>query len=449
MNRLNRPTGNIFALALAGLVMLPGAAWSANLGEIHQLARDNDARYAAAREAFKAGQERLPQGRAGLLPSLTLSANTRRNETRNSGGGSEFTSRGYSLALVQPLYRKQNLEAWQQGKLLALRAEQELRLAEQDLALRVAVAYFDVLLAEDALATAQAQKQAIGQQLAQARMSFEVGAATITDTHEAQARFDLTTAQEIVARNDLDVKLRALEKLIGRDAPVLARLAENAAMPLPEPNDMRVWVDQAERDGLPVALNQSALELARRELERQRGGHHPTLDLAAAYSDNRNTSVSGVVVGGGGGSYTRSTTVGLELALPLYQGGLVVSRVREALALRDKARHDLDEARRQARLDARQSFLGVLSGNAQTQALEQALVSSEAQLKSTLLGLEVGVRTRVDVLNAQQQLFTTRRDLAAARYQTLVNGLRLKAAAGSLDADDLAALDALLREGGR
>lgn len=443
MNRLNRPTGIIFALALAGQAMLPaGAAWSANLGEIYQLARDNDARYAAAREAFKAGQEKLPQGRAGLLPSLLLSANARRNDTRNSGGSSEYTSRGYSLALVQPIYRKQNLEAWQQGKLLALRAEQELRLAEQDLALRVAVAYFDVLLAEDALATAQAQKQAIGQQLAQARMSFEVGAATITDTHEAQARFDLTTAQEIAARNDLDVKLRALEKLIDRDAPALARLAENTAMPLPEPNDMRVWVDQAEQDGLPVVLNHSALELARREVERQRGGHHPTLDLAAVYSDNRNTSIAGV-----GGNDSRSASIGLEFALPLYQGGLVVSRVREALALRDKARHDLDEARRQARLDARQSFLGVLSGNAQIQALEQALVSSEAQLKSTLLGLEVGVRTRVDVLNAQQQLFTTRRDLAAARYQTLVNGLRLKAAAGSLDADDLAAVDALLREG--
>ncbi len=423
-------------LTVSGIALAP-LTWAANLGEIHALARAHDARYAAAREAWRAGQEKLPQGRAGLLPSLNLSANLRHNDTSNA----EYTSRSYGLSLSQPIYRRQHLESWEQAKLLGLRAEQELAVAEQELMLRVARAYFDVLLAEDALSTVRAQKQAIAEQLAAARMSFDVGTATITDTHEAQARFDLVTAQEIAAVNDLEVARRALEKLINREAPALARLDEQARLPMPQPNDMNAWVTQAERDGLAVALQRTALEIAQREVARQRGGHHPTVDLTASYSDNRNVAIGGGVTGN-----TRSGMVGIEFALPLYQGGATQSRVRESLALRDKAQFDLDEARRQARLEARQAFLGVLSGDARVRALEQALVSSQAQLRSTTLGLEVGVRTRVDVLNAQQQLFTTRRDLAAARYQTLINGLQLKAAAGSLAVEDLHAVDALLRE---
>ncbi|MEW5789472.1 MAG: TolC family outer membrane protein [Pseudomonadota bacterium] len=422
------------------LTLLPGLAPAAKLGDVYLLARESDAKLAAAREAQKASQEKIPQGRAGLLPSLSLDAFLRRTESRTSTTSNDYTSHGYSLALVQPLYRRQNLEAYEQAKLQSLLGDQQFKVAEQDLLLRVATAYFDVLLAQDALATAQAQKKAFAEQLAQARKSFEVGAATITDTHEAQARFDLTTAQEIAALNDLEVKRRALEKIIDREAPALATLDDKVAMPLPEPASLDPWLRQAEESSLAVALGQSGLELARREVARQRGGHHPTLDLAATYSDNRNVGSGATTID------SRSGVLGLEFGWVLFQGGGLSAAVREAVANQEKARHDLEEARRQARLDARQGFLGVLSGDAQVKALEQALVSSEAQLKSTKLGLEVGVRTRVDVLNAQQQVFTTRRDLAAARYQTLLAGLQLKAAAGSLDAEDLKAVDALLRE---
>lgn len=424
----------VFAVLLCAL---PAMAGNANLGTVYQLARENDAEYAAARESFKAGQEKIPQGRAGLLPTVNLGANVRLNESRNSGSTSDYDSRSISLTLTQPLYRKQNLEVYAQAKIQALLSEQQLQLAEQKLLLSVAQAYFAVLQAQDVLATAQSQKQAFAEQLAQARKSFEVGASTITDTHEAQARYDLTVAQEIAAMNDLEVKRRSLEKIINSESPELARLTEGVRLTLPEPNNMDAWVKQAEEDSLSVSLNQSALELARREVERLRAGHLPTLDLAANYSDSRNPSA--IINASRGGS------IGLEFGWLLYQGGLVDSRVREALAIQEKTRFELDNARRQARLDARQGYLGVLSGDAQVRALEQALVSSEAQLKSTKLGLEVGVRTRVDVLNAQQQLFTTKRDLAAARYQTLVAGLQLKAAAGSLKEDDLKAVDALLK----
>jgi outer membrane protein len=434
----------LLASAIASAFFIAGGtAWGANLSAIYELARANDAVYAAAKASYTAGLEKLPQGKALLRPNVNLSATYNHTDTDSSAVGFSRTSDpyGFSLSLVQPLYRKQNLEGYEQAKLQVLQAEQTLKVAEQELQLRVAQAYFDVLQAQDVLATAQAQKQAYAEQLAQARKSFEVGAATITDTHEAQARYDLTTAQEIAGLNDLEVKKRALEKIISQEAPKLALLDEQAKVLLPEPNDMAAWVKQAEADSLAVALGQTAQEAARREVNRQKGGHYPTLDLKASYSDNRNQTAGALA-----NLSTQTGSIGVEFVLPIYQGGGTSSRVREASANLEKARFELDNARRQATLDARQAYLGVISGNAQVQALKQALVSSEAQLRSTKLGLEVGVRTRVDVLNAQQQVYTTRKDLAAARYQTLLAGLTLKAAAGVLAEADLKAFDTLLVE---
>lgn len=426
-------------LFTALMLALPAMAGKANLGSVYQLARENDAEFAAAKESFRAGQEKVPQGRAGLLPTVNLGGNVKRSvsQTNVIGSNAYNSSDSVSLTLTQPIYRKPNLEVYEQAKIQALLSEQQLKLAEQKLLLTVAQAFFAVLQAQDVLATAQSQKQAFSEQLAQARKSFEVGASTITDTHEAQARYDLTVAQEIAAINDLEVKRRSLEKIINSESPELAGLGEGVRLSLPEPNNMDAWVKQAEEDSLSVQLGLSTVELARRDVERVRGGHYPTLDLSANYNKSHNPS-STISMSKGG-------SIGLEFGWLLYQGGAIDSRVREAVAIQEKTRHELDGARRQARLDARQGFLGVLSGDAQVKALEQALVSSEAQLKSTKLGLEVGVRTRVDVLNAQQQLFTTRRDLAAARYQTLVAGLQLKAAAGTLAEDDLKAVDALLK----
>lgn len=417
---------------------------AANLGEIYDQARKNDAVYAAAYAGYKAGLEKLPQGKALLYPKVDLSATARHSETDSSVYSDGWRSAdpfSVSLVLSQPLYRKQNLETYAQAKLQALLAEQQLRLAEQDLLLRVAEAYFAVLEAQDNVSTAQAQKAAIAEQLAQAKRSFEVGAATIVDTHEAQARYDATSAQEIAAQNDLEVRRRALEKLLFAAAPDLAPLADTASIALPEPNDMQAWVGQAEANSLVVAAGRTAEEIARREVDKQRGGLLPTVDLAASYTDSRNGTFGTTT-----GVDTQSAAIGLELAWNLYQGSATQSRIREAVANQEKARLELDNARRQAALDTRQAFLGVLSGDARVKALQQAVVSSETQLRSTKLGQEVGVRTGVDVLNAQQQLFTAQRDLAAARYATLLNSLRLKAAAGALSEADLKAINAMLKE---
>ncbi len=434
------------ALSLALLLAAPWIVSSAsaeNLGDIYRLALANDPVYAAARETYKAGQEKLPQARAGLLPNVNATAFARNSDTDSSlGSGTTSTQPyGYGISLVQPIYRKQSLETYEQAKLSVLLAEQELQLALQDLLLRTAQAYFDVLKAQDDVATAQAQKQAFAEQLAQAKRSFEVGAATIVDTYEAQARYDLTTAQEIAALNELEVKRRALEKIINQPAPKLAALAPKVTLTPPTPDSMDAWVRQAQENSLGVIMNQTAEEIARREVDKQRGGYHPNLDLSASYSDSRNTSTTL----GGTEVNVKSGVIGLELSWPIYQGGGTDSRVREAVAKLEKARNDLDNARRQAALDARQAYLGVVSGAARVKAYEQALASTELQLKSTKLGLEVGVRTRVDVLNVEQQLYTTQRDLYSSRYQSLIAGLQLKAAAGTLTEDDFKAIDALLK----
>jgi len=424
-----------------GLAVLFGQADAANLTDIYRLAQQNDAVYASAQAAYQAGMEKLLQARSLLLPSLNLAAGLNHYETdTNVSDPKHYTSPGLTLTLIQPLYRKQNLEALEQARLQVQAVEAQLKLARQSLILRTAQAYFDVLQAQDNLATAQAQKAAIAQQLAQARKSFEVGAATIVDSHEAQASFDATVALEIAAGNDLEVKRRTLEKLIMAEAPKLDPLASNVAAPRPQPDDMNAWVKQAEVDSLSVVVGLANAEVARREVARQNAGYLPTLDLAVSYGLTNNT-----VVGSVSGVDSRSAAIGLQLGWNLYQGGATRSLVREAVANQEKARFDLENARRQAALDTRQAYLGVVSGDARVAALQQAVVSSETQLKSTKLGQEVGVRTAVDVLNAEQQLYSAQRDLAAARYAALLSGLNLKAAAGVLSEADMQALDALLK----
>ncbi len=431
----------LFNGLLTACVLLQAApAAAADLLEIYRAALASDPVYSAARASWTAAQEKLPQGRAGLLPQASLSASTQHNDRDLSfrsptqpGTQSQFNSNSASISITQPIYRQQNLAAYEQGKIQVALADVQLAVAEQDLILRAAQAYFDVLLARDSVAFAESQKAAIGQQLEQAKRNFEVGNATITDTHEAQARYDLVTAQEIAARNDLEVRNRALEQLIGRAAPRLALLGKRFTLQAPEPASMESWVEQARNASLQVRAARESLQLSTQEVRRNRGAHHPTLDAYATVTE----SSSGAGTQGAVGTDTSSKVIGLQLAIPLYQGGAISSRVREALANEMKARQDLENANRTAELAARQGYLGVTSGIAQVRALEAALVSNQSSLDSTRLGQEVGVRTQVDVLNAQQQLFSARRDLAQARYNYILSLLRLKAAAGQLSEADL------------
>ena len=429
-------------VVLVALAVLPHfPAHAQNLLQVYRDAKGHDAQYAAARYALQAGMEKLPQGRALLYP--TVSATLART---NSSLGLEpygpnpvaaqdrnFQARNYQVTFSQPVYRPQNWAQYDQAEQQVRQAEAVFGQAGQDLIVRVAQAYFDVLAAQDTLALVGAQKAAISEQLAQAKRNFEVGTATITDTHEAQARFDLAVAQEISAQNDLDNKRRTLSQLTGKEYPALRALRAQVTLSRPNPANMNDWVALAEKQAYPVIIQDATTQIAGLQTKFARAGHYPTVDLVATYGQAWQT---GSTVSGNSLQQNLGT-LGVQVAVPIYQGGGVSSREREAAANFEKAKQDLENARRTSVLQAQQSYLSVINGVAQVRALEQALVSSQSALDSNKLGYEVGVRINIDVLNAQQQLFSTRRDLALARYNTITNHLRLKAAAGSLREEDL------------
>ncbi|MBL8515953.1 MAG: TolC family outer membrane protein [Betaproteobacteria bacterium] len=430
------PRLKVSALALAGLLAVE-PLFAADLLSVYKDALSNDPAYAAARAEFRATQERTPQARAGYLPSATLTGRADRTRSEfETGPSSNTDTSSYTLSLSQPLYRPQSWIAIDQANLQVVSADAKVRDALQDLIVRTAQAYFDVLLAQDNVMLSEAQKRAIGEQLAQAKRNFEVGTATIVDTYEAQAKYDLAVAKEIADRNDLDIKQRALQQLIGKVAPGLSPLKDQVSLPLPTPADMEQWVAAAEKDSLTIAQLRASFEIANKEIARTRAGHLPTLDLTGSYFNAPNTASSL--------SIKEQTAVGLVLTIPLYSGGATQSRVREALSNKDRAEQDLERTRRSVAQQVRQSFLGVTNGAAQVKAFEAALVSNQSSLDSTILGREVGVRTGVDVLNAQQQLFQARRDLQQARYATILSQLRLKSAAGRLAEEDLAEVNRLL-----
>ncbi|MBI5911088.1 MAG: TolC family outer membrane protein [Betaproteobacteria bacterium] len=421
---------------------------AADLLQTYREARANDPVYAAARAARDAGRESLPQGLALLLPTVNASGFTQMNDIDIDFRGvappskREGNTNGYSLSLTQPLFNWQSIMLYKEAGFKVAQAEAAFGQVAQDLVVRVAQAFFDVLASQDSLAFIQAQKTAISEQLAQAKRNFEVGTATITDTHEAQARFDLATSQEIAAQSDLEIRQRALQQIIGKFPDRLTPLRPSTELSPPKPNAMEQWVTSAESQNFAVRIQEAALEITTREIERSRAGHYPSLNLVGNFGKN---SASISTIGTTSlGTDSISRNIGLQLAIPLYAGGGVSSLVRQAIANQEKARQDLETARRSAALSVRQAYLGVTNGMAQVRALEQALVSSQSALDSNKLGYEVGVRINIDVLNAQQQLFSTKRDLSKARYDTLLNGLKLKAASGTLTEEDLEAVNRLL-----
>lgn len=437
----------LLVLVLAGTAM---SAQPADLLQVYRDAQKHDAQFAAARASRDAGLEKLPQGRAGLLPTLGLTANQTRTNfestSRATGTRSDvdYSGNAWTLTLTQPVFRWQNWVGYKQGELAAANAEAQFLQASQDLIVRVTQAYIDVLLAREGLATAQAQKAATAEQLEAARRSFDVGTATITDSHEAQARYDLIVAQEIASDNDLAVKRQVLRTITGKEPEALKGLKDGVRIGRPQPDDLDQWVSFAERGNIGVQLAQTGLEIAGREVEKQRAGHYPTLDTVATHGK----AGSGFSTAAVGGSDSKTSTIGLQLVIPIFSGGMTRSHDREAVALQEKARADLDYARRQAALGARQAYLGINAGLAQVRALEAGLASSRLAVESNKLGYEVGVRINIDVLNAQSQQFDTRQKLAKARLDTLVAHLRLKLAAGNLSEEDLVAINALLEQDG-
>lgn len=435
------------SLLLVSSLALGQAAWSADLLTAYRDAVSYDSQYVAARATLAAGREVLPQARAGLLPNVALSANALRNDVDLAyraalpGNDVTYNSHGWSVSLSQPLFRWDRWANYHQAETRVAQAETQYRMAGQEVLIRVAAAYFDVLLAQETLAAATASKASIAEQLAEAKRAFEVGTKTVVETHDAQARYDLTTAQEIVAANDLAVKREQLILVTGQQYDKLAGLRPGAALPAPQPANAESWVAQAKDGALPVQVAQAGMTISERELEKARAGHYPTLDLVAS----RNQSTLGNNVTSGIGTDTKTTVIGVQLTLPLFSGFATQSGIAQAQALRDKAMADLDTAQRAAAQQARQAYLGVVSGLSQVKALEAATVSSNSSLASNKLGFDVGVRTNMDVLNAEAQVTSTRVSLIKARLDTLLSSLKLKVATGTLGEQDVVAINTLLQ----
>ena len=412
-----------------------------SLVDIYNQALAHDPTLASALNANQAAQEIIQQGKALYRPVVYFNAggNASRTDATFFGGGvpfvggaQSFTGYQYGVEARQPLYRKQNWVQIELAQTQVSLADKQLYLTQQTLILRTTQAYFDVLLAQDKIDVLLTQKAAILSQLEQAKANFDAGTATVTDVNEAQARYDLIMAQEIAAVNDYQIAQRAVQAIIGvmpsKLATVKADIKTNALE-----QSMDKWLEVGAQNDLNIQIRQDALKLSEQEVEHANAGHLPTLDAVASYTENYATGSYY-----GFGNDIKNGTIGVQMQLPLYQGGATSSRVRQAVLNKQKAQDDVEIARRQMEQDTQRAYLNLSTSIAQVKAYEQALHSSQSQLDSTQVGYDVGVRTSVDVLNAQQQFFGAQRDLLQARYNYLVNIIRLKAASGVIAETDLA-----------
>ncbi len=423
---------------ITAMLLASGQTWALDLLEAFTAAAQYDASYAGARSSLQASKERTLQADALTRPTLGLGGDVSANYSSSKVGdfpssSSNYTSGNIGLQGSMPLYRPANNVQQHQSKLAEQIAQTQFAQARQDLVVRVAQAYFDVLASQDTLVSIGAQKIAVTEQLAQAKREFEVGTKTIVDTTEAQARFDQITAQEATAQGDLQIKRAALSQITGQETPQLASLVAKPALRPPEPANIEEWIANAEKANPGVAISDLSAQVAKLEIERNKAANKPTLDLVSSVGTNYSTGSAQTSSSING----RSASIGLQFNMPLYTGGATGAKVREAIASEEKARFDLEAAKRSANQGARSAFLGVTFGLAQVKALEAAEISANSQLSATRLGYQVGVRINLEVLNSQQLLANTRKDLAKARYDALLSGLRLKAATGQLTEEDL------------
>jgi outer membrane protein len=411
-----------------------------SLIDIYRQALAHDPSLASALSANKAAQEIIEQGKALYLPTVNLNASAgaslshiRYLDARTPPGSNNFENYRAAIEARQPIYRKQNLVQMQQAVTQVSQADKQYHLSQQELILRTTQAYFDVLIAQDKIELIGAQKLAITSQLEQAKATFDAGTATITDVNEAQARYDLVLAQEIAAVNEFEIAKRAIEAITGEFPNKLATVKPNIHV-TSLGQSMLSWQQVARLNNLNIQIQQDTLKLAEHEVERTKAAHLPTLDAVASISDSYSSGSPSVF---STGNDLKTGTIGVELQIPLYQGGAINSRERQALLNQQKAQDDVEVARRKIDLETQRAYLNLSTTIAQVKALDQALISSQSQVDSTTLGYEVGVRTSVDVLNAQQQLYSAKRDLLQARYNYLVNIIRLKAASGLVAEADL------------
>ena len=442
------PLRLLCAASLALLVTSASISASAtDLLEAYRLAQGSDPTFESARYALEAVQQRIPQARSALLPVINTTGNKGTTHANTEFTGVPAVDRNmhswaWTLQLTQPLIRASSLYAYWQSESIVEQAVAQYDQAQQDLLLRVAQAYFGVIVAQDAIAASDAEVQALEEQLAQVKRGFEAGTHSLTDIDDTQARLGLARSQRVAAKNDLESKRADFEKVTGQSLTQLSVLQAAAVPAQPQPLDARAWMDQARTNHPAVRAQRAALAAAQSEMKKNRAEYAPTLDLVA--SKGSNYSSNSLTTPNDYSTRANSTQVGLQLTIPLYAGGATNAKVVEAIANKNKAQADLEAASRQAATDAQQAFAGVVNGLAQIDALNVALDSAHSAVKGNRVGYQLGIRINVDVLNAQHQLYTAQRDWTKARYDTLLQGLKLKAATGTLTEADLIGVNEML-----
>lgn len=429
--------------ALIASSLLSSSAWAENLIEVFDFSLRSDPQLLAEAASRLAVGELDDQATANFLPQVDLSANTGKTwvdaSAQTFGGQTEYNNHGYTLSLVQSIYRRENFVQKEQAEIAIEGASASYVVAQQALIVRVSERYFGVLGAEDDLTFAIAEREAIAKQLEQTQQRFDVGMATITDTTEAQAAYDLANAAVIEAENALANANEQLRETSGQYIDELTGLQKDSPLVSPEPADINQWSATALSQNPSLLLASSNVDSAAQTIELQKSGHYPSLDLVAQknYDSQSDGNFSG-------SSKTHTEAIGLQFNLPIYAGGAVVSRTREAAYRLDQAMQNEEQQRRLVTRQTRESFNGVMAGISRVKALKQAVVSNEKALESTQAGYEVGTRTTVDVLNARRNLFSARRDYARSRYDYILNTLRLKQAAGIVTFEDLVQINSWL-----
>jgi outer membrane protein len=437
---------------LAALGLQVAAVQATDLMGAYEHALRHDPVKLAADEAVAAGREKAVQGNALLRPRVALQAGIDRLYDRSSGSSppgfasltpsqSSGTVRQGSVQLTQPIYDATARAEKQQLRQQTALAETQFEQSKQDIAQRVAEAYFGVLLAEEALRVVMAEKAAIGQQRDRAQARFDVGRGKVTDLQEAQARYDQTLTKEITARSTLDLRSAQFQETTGLPADGLAQLAVGPVPSVPEPDNLVAWQVHGEDHSTAVSVKRSELAVAKAEIEKHRLWGRPTLNLVASYTAKGQSGGLSPLVAP---ENNRAAAVGLQFNVPLYAGGALDSRQREALASEKQAEQRLAATQRDVRIQVQEAYLAVKTGVSRIASFSQSLVSARTALEATTLGRDVGTRTELDVLDAQQRVFGAELDLAQARFDYLLGRVRLAAAAGELGEADLRALNGWL-----
>ncbi len=426
--------------AATALLLGSASASAEDLMDIYRLAQKNDPQLRAAEAANQAAQATRGQSRAAFLPQINLSADyTQVRSKLNSDPANDYLSKGYTLSLSQSLYHHEYYAQSRKTDAAITAADAQFEAAKQGTVLRVAQTYFNLLAAQDNLTTAEASKRAISQQLRQTQQRFEVGLSAITDVHEAQAGYDAAVAAELAAQNQLDIAKENLREIVGQEPMALAVLKDEVPLVSPEPANIDEWVSTAQKQNLSLIAAEASARVADAELSRRSAGHYPSLDLVATQSnlDKTDDKISGYE--------SDTTTVGVQLNVPIFSGGLTTAQTREARALYNQANEVLEQQRRATIREARSAYLGVVTGISQVKARKQALSSAQTALEATQAGFEVGTRTAVDVLNAQQVRFQAQSEYYKSRYDYILATLQLKQAAGNLSETDLAKINEWLQ----